>query len=301
MRQTIYLDMDGVLADFDAALRTRGVANNETNFIHLPKDQWTPPQVELDRQVRECMEAPDFWNNIPLMEGAKGLWQYAMSFRQVFVLTALPRETAQAGLIEAQKRAWIQRYFGPFPDENVLVVQRADKKKYATQGAVLVDDMLVNCREWNGAGGTAVVFYDCKDAIHQLTLLTGKPELRQKTSPERKAEPIHSAIMTYHPDAMAAHARLSKAGNDKHNPGQPLHWAREKSGDHLDCAARHMLTPDAIDPETGETELTAAFWRLGCALQLQQERLLKEKGIMPYSGIVPSVPANDTSATVAAE
>lgn len=114
------------------------------------------------------------------------------------------------------------------------------------------------------------------------------PQLRQKTSAERKAEPIHSGPMSYHPDALAAHARLCVAGNTKHNgPGTPLSWARGKSNDHLECAARHMLTPDAIDPETGETELTAAFWRLGCALQLQQERLLKEKGIMPYSGITP--------------
>lgn len=115
-----------------------------------------------------------------------------------------------------------------------------------------------------------------------------KPALRPKTSAERKAEPIHSGPMSYHPDALAAHARLCVAGNTKHNgPGTPLSWARGKSNDHLECAARHMLTPDAIDPETGETELTAAFWRLGCALQLQQERLLKEKGIMPYSGITP--------------
>jgi hypothetical protein len=113
-------------------------------------------------------------------------------------------------------------------------------------------------------------------------------DLRHKTSAERKAEPIHSAIMKYHPDAMAAHARLCVAGNIKHNgPDAPLDWSRDKSGDHLDCAARHMLTPDAVDPETGETELTAAFWRLGCALQLQQERLLAEKGIMPYSGVTP--------------
>jgi hypothetical protein len=119
-------------------------------------------------------------------------------------------------------------------------------------------------------------------------------KLRNKTSAERKGEPIHASVMSYHPDALAAHARLSVAGNVKHNgPGAPLGWVRGKSNDHLDCAARHMLTPDAIDPETGETELTAAFWRLGCALQLQQEQLLAAKGIMPYSGIVPAQEPQD--------
>lgn len=287
MRQTIYLDMDGVLADFDAALRDRGVANNETNFIHLPKDQWTASQVELDRQVRECMESPNFWNHIPLMDGAKALWQYAMSFRQVYVLTALPRESMFPGRIEAQKRAWIQRYFGPFPNDQIIVCQRADKKKYATQGGVLVDDMLVNCREWEAAGGTSVAFINARDAIHQLTLLTGKPELREKTSAERKAEPMHSGVLMYFPDALAAVARLSKAGNDKHNPGEPLHWARGKSTDQMDCVTRHSLTLEKVDPETSEVEAVAMVWRGLAQLQLIEERRLAAAGIMPYSGIVP--------------
>lgn len=111
--------------------------------------------------------------------------------------------------------------------------------------------------------------------------------LRDKTSDERKAEPVHSGVLMYFPDALAAVARLSKAGNDKHNPGEPLHWSRGKSTDQMDCAARHSLTPDHIDPETGETELVAMVWRGLAQLQLQQERLLKEKGIKPYSGIVP--------------
>lgn len=114
-----------------------------------------------------------------------------------------------------------------------------------------------------------------------------KPALRAKTSAERKGEPIHSGAIMYFPDALAALARLSVAGNNKHNPGEPLHWARGKSMDQMDAMCRHTICPDAIDPETGETELVAAFWRIGAQLQLQQERLLKEKGIMPYSGITP--------------
>jgi hypothetical protein len=36
-------------------------------------------------------------------------------------------------------------------------------------------------------------------------------------------------------------AKISKAGNDQHNPGEPLHWAKHKSQDQLDCVARHLL------------------------------------------------------------
>lgn len=95
-------------------------------------------------------------------------------------------------------------------------------------------------------------------------------------STTRKATPIWSGVLRYFPDALAAVARLSKAGNDKHNPGEPLHWSRDKSNDHGDCLVRHQLTPDMIDPETGELHATAVAWRALAQLQLLEEaRVLK--------------------------
>lgn len=114
-------------------------------------------------------------------------------------------------------------------------------------------------------------------------------ELRSYTSAERKAMPVHSGVMLYFPDAICAIARLSKKGNDKHNRGEPLHWAREKSTDHEECVARHMLTPENVDPETGEAELVAVVWRALAALQVFEEKRLVAAGIMPLSGVVPKV------------
>lgn len=111
-------------------------------------------------------------------------------------------------------------------------------------------------------------------------------ELRDYTSAERKAAPVWAVMAEYFPDAFMALARLSKKANDKHNPGEPMHWARGKSTDQLDCAARHMLTPDRIDPETGEIELVAAFWRLGAEVQLREEKRLVAAGIRPLSGVI---------------
>lgn len=90
-------------------------------------------------------------------------------------------------------------------------------------------------------------------------------------SATRKATPIWSGVLRYFPDALAAVARLSKAGNDKHNPGEPLHWSRGKSNDHGDCLVRHQMTPDMIDPETGELHATAVAWRALAQLQLLEE------------------------------
>jgi hypothetical protein len=65
-------------------------------------------------------------------------------------------------------------------------------------------------------------------------------------SAERKTYPLYSGLLAYFPSALAAVARHSHAGNEKHNPGQPLHHDRAKSGDELDAMARHMMEGDYV-------------------------------------------------------
>lgn len=90
-------------------------------------------------------------------------------------------------------------------------------------------------------------------------------------SKQRKNTPIFSGVMRYFPLALAAVARVSKAGNDKHNPNEPLNWAREKSSDHGDCLVRHQLDFDEIDPDTQEYHAALVAWRALAQLQLLEE------------------------------
>ena len=77
---------------------------------------------------------------------------------------------------------------------------------------------------------------------------TFPPTLRARewSSEDRKRYPVFSGLMKYFPDAMYAVSRLSLEANEKHNPGQHLHWATEKSVDTLDCLCRHMLDGEWI-------------------------------------------------------
>lgn len=97
-------------------------------------------------------------------------------------------------------------------------------------------------------------------------------------SAERKNTPIFSGVLMYFPLAIAAVARHSKRGNDKHNAGEPLHWAREKSTDHLDCAVRHIIDANHFNAELGEYEEACALaWRALAHLQLLEESRLNKK------------------------
>lgn len=109
----------------------------------------------------------------------------------------------------------------------------------------------------------------CLDGLVHDGLLKPRNE-----SERRKAEPVYSGVLRYFPLALRAVARLSKKGNDKHNPGEPLHWSRDKSTDHGDCIVRHQLEPEAIDPETGETHAVAVAWRALAQLELLEEKRL---------------------------
>jgi hypothetical protein len=95
-----------------------------------------------------------------------------------------------------------------------------------------------------------------------------------KDSAERKACPVASGVVKYFPDALMLVSRLSRIGNDKHNPGEPLHWAKEKSGDEPDALMRHLIDHftnapiDADVEELGElAHLTQVAWRALAMLQ----------------------------------
>lgn len=86
----------------------------------------------------------------------------------------------------------------------------------------------------------------------------------------RKATPICRGVIDYFPLALAEIARVSKAGNDQHNPGQEMHWARGKSTDHADCIVRHLIDRGAVDSD-GMRHSAKLAWRALALLQTELE------------------------------
>lgn len=93
---------------------------------------------------------------------------------------------------------------------------------------------------------------------------------------QRKDLPICSGVLDYFPDAIAAVAATSKAGNDQHNPGQPLHWSRGKSTDHADCIVRHLMGRGTIDTD-GIRHSAKVAWRALALLQEEIEQAMADE------------------------
>ena len=91
-----------------------------------------------------------------------------------------------------------------------------------------------------------------------------------KTAQERKDTPVYSGVLKYFPLALLEIARVSKAGNDQHNPGKPLHWDRSKSKDELDALTRHLIEAGTFDTD-GQRHSAKLAWRALANLEKELE------------------------------
>lgn len=87
----------------------------------------------------------------------------------------------------------------------------------------------------------------------------------------RNDYPLWDGLFAYFGSALCEVARLSKIANDQHNPGEPLHWARNKSLDHKNKILKHILDAELMD--TDETlHATKLAWRSLALLQTILEK-----------------------------
>jgi hypothetical protein len=94
---------------------------------------------------------------------------------------------------------------------------------------------------------------------------------------DRKEYPVASGVLDYFPDALVAISKLSWRGNQQHNPGQPLHWNRSKSGDEADTMIRHFLQRGTIDTD-GVRHTVKMAWRALALLQKEiEEQQVREQ------------------------
>jgi hypothetical protein len=108
-------------------------------------------------------------------------------------------------------------------------------------------------------------------------------------SKARKAAPMATGCLDYFPLALAEVAKLSVIANDKHNPGEPLHWSKDKSNDHADCLVRHLADRGTPDADMGGLSHTAAVaWRALALLQIELEAAQANTVVLTFDSPEPA-------------
>ena len=150
MKRQLYLDCDGVLADFDTgAAAVLGMHPRAFEKRHGPGRFWA-----------RLAKAPDFYFGLPLLDGAAELFE-AVRHLDPIILTGLPRGAWAAD----QKVRWAAQHF---PGTRIITTLARDKRNHAKQGDVLVDDQLRHAHLWEEAGG---IFIHHKSAAKTLERL----------------------------------------------------------------------------------------------------------------------------------
>lgn len=150
--ETIYLDMDGVIADFRKGCE-------QLNAIQGTKVDWDIVHKE----------GSAFWANLDWCEGAQPFYKWLVRFCKeqridLCILSAINYEAGVEG-----KREWLDKNCPEIPNQNRYFAKSGkDKTKFANKNALLIDDFGKNIERYIMAGGQGILYKDPADARDRL-------------------------------------------------------------------------------------------------------------------------------------
>ena len=145
----LFLDLDGVLVDFDRH--------------YIEKFGPLPDRNDPNRDVDwSALANTDFFATAPPMRDVYELYSYVSHYDPV-VLTGVPSMGTEKAA--ADKRAWVERYF---PNTHVITCRSKDKCLHMQPGDVIVDDWHKYRPLWEQKGGVWVLHTSARNSIAEL-------------------------------------------------------------------------------------------------------------------------------------
>ena len=145
----VYVDMDGVLADFFG------------EWQKLIGKDWRKVK-DIEPALQKIRDKDNFWLDLPLLPQAKNLLGVIKKVKGSYTILSSPLPNDPNS--EPHKREWIKKNLDFFPPENVIITH--DKPKYAVNSDgtpnILIDDFGKNIASWEAAGGEGFKHKDHK-------------------------------------------------------------------------------------------------------------------------------------------
>lgn len=153
----LFVDLDGVLADFDAGVkRAAGLL---------------PGELHASRMWPILAKTPGFYDKLPWMSDGRELWAALRNFSPA-ILTGLP----SGKWAEAQKRSWCARELGPSVpvitglsrEKTELAYSWMEEHDITNKVPVLVDDRLKLKERWEDYGGIFIYHLNAQSSLADL-------------------------------------------------------------------------------------------------------------------------------------
>ena len=145
----LFLDCDGVLADFDAsAFKLFGMSSKEFEKKNGSSAFW-----------RAIHRKGDFYRSLALMPDAVELVEAVRHLKPIIL-------TGTSGEISViQKKEWAAEHF---PDLEIITCLSRNKRDHSKPGDILVDDIPKYRSRWLENGGIFISHYDSKTTLEAL-------------------------------------------------------------------------------------------------------------------------------------
>jgi len=221
----IYVDMDGVLADFFGEWAK---LMNVDHFSDIHK------QHDINDALQKIRDTDDFWLKLPILPEAKNLLNLIKQVRGEYSICTSP--LADDPNSEKHKRTWVEKNLAFFPPKEVHVTHNKPQFATAKDGTpnILIDDYGVNINAWEAAGG---IGFKYKDHKFERTAKDIKQHMQEpveenfadgKVKGKSKPGRVKKSGASCNGSVTDLRAKAKKASGEK---AKMLHWcANMKSG-----------------------------------------------------------------------
>ena len=159
---TVYLDMDGVLADFFGGVE-------KLYGVQHWKDLTSDKTKDLKKEVIDRITGTDFFATLPKFPTADGLIDLVKKFTGgTFSINTSPLmgDHENSG---KYKKVWISNNIEA-PAETIVTGRKETYAKDKASGTpnILIDDRPVNIQKWQAAGGYGILYQANRDQLNKV-------------------------------------------------------------------------------------------------------------------------------------
>jgi hypothetical protein len=151
---TIYLDMDGVIVDFDKQFKDA--------FDMSPREFEEGFGIEMFwKKIEE--RGVGFWRGMEWMPGGQELYKRVAQHDHYLLSSPSRSETSKIG-----KHMWKK---DNTPNTKLILSRSYNKKNYADRSNILIDDRESNIQQWRDAGGIGILYKSADQVNKELDKL----------------------------------------------------------------------------------------------------------------------------------
>lgn len=156
LSRIIYVDLDGVLVDFDRGFKD--ISDGMDKYDYVKKHGVDKLWKLINSHGQE------WWENLNWMPDGTKLWS-AIQNKNVKVLTSGSTRNTGTMAINGKKK-WVADHLGSI--ETIVVNSSHEKQKYARPGDILIDDLYSNISEWTVKNGIGILHRNAEETINKL-------------------------------------------------------------------------------------------------------------------------------------